>query len=158
MRPNTPSKTQVPFPFVLEELTPLRLTIKKVFGFTYFYFDELLLFSLRDNIRQPGTNGMWLFTSEEHLESLAREFPQLPRRQFWRSGKNCWVVIASRLEYFEEYAFKACVLFLNRDPRIGRITRRKSQLRPANVNLWNERTQPGVNSVGSNLPSSRREK
>lgn len=137
MRPNTPSKTQVPFPFVLEELTPLRLTIKKVFGFTYFYLDELLLFSLRDSVKQPGTNGMWLFTSDEHLESLAREFPQLPRRQLWRSGKNCWVILASRLEYFEEYAFKACELILNRDPRIGRLTRRRSQLRQSNVDLWN---------------------
>lgn len=158
MRPNTSSKTPVPFPFVLEELTPLRLTIKKVFGFTYFYLDELLLFSLRDSVKQPGTNGMWLFTSDEHLESLAREFPQLPRRQLWSSGKNCWVILASRLEYFEEYAFKACELILNRDPRIGRLTRRSSQLHQGNVDLWNERPRLGVNSFGSNLPSSRQEK
>ena len=121
---NTASlKRQVPFPFVLEELVPLRPTIKRMFGFTYVYLEHKLLFSLRDSLKQPGTNGIWIYTTDEHLESLAREFPLLPRRQLWRSGKNCWVVLASRLEDFEEYAFKACELVLKGDQRIGRVTR-----------------------------------
>jgi hypothetical protein len=123
MRNAASLKKQVPFPFVLEELAPLRPTIKKVFGFTYVYLDERLLFSLRDNPSRPGTNGMWLFTAAEHADSLAKEFPDLPKRQFWRSGKNCWVVLASRLENFEEYALHACELILNGDQRIGRLTR-----------------------------------
>lgn len=121
------AKKQVPFPFVLEELVSLRPTIKRMFGFTYVYLDHKLLFSLRDSVKQPGTNGIWIYTTAEHLESLAREFPQLPRRQLWRSGKNCWVVLASRLEDFEEYAFKACELVLKGDQRIGRVTRRNPQ-------------------------------
>ena len=67
---------------------------------------------------------MWLFTTAEHIDSLMKEFPDLSRRQVWRSGKNCWVVLAARLECFEEYAFKACELILNGDPRIGRLSRR----------------------------------
>jgi hypothetical protein len=94
-----------------------------MFGFTYVYLDHKLLFSLRDSVMRPGTNGIWIYTSAEHLDSLAREFPQLPRRQLWRSGKNGWVVLASRLEDFEEFAFKACELALNGDRRIGRVTR-----------------------------------
>lgn len=116
-------KRQVPFPFVLEELVSLRPTIKWMFGFTYVYLDHKLLFSLRDSVKQPGTNGIWIYTTAEHFESLAREFPQLPRRQLWRSGKNCWVVLASRLDDFEEYAFKACELVLKGDQRVGRVTR-----------------------------------
>ena len=112
-----------PFPFVLEELISIRPTIKRMFGFTNVYLDERLLFSLRDSVKQPGSNGMWLYTTTEHVESLGREFPQLPKRQLWRSGKNAWVVLASRLEDFEEYAFKACELILKGDQRIGRITR-----------------------------------
>jgi hypothetical protein len=123
MKNTTSLKRQVPFPFVLEELIPLRPTIKRMFGFTYVYLDEKLLFSLRDSVKQPGTNGIWIYTTDEHLESLAREFPLLPRRQLWRSGKNCWVVLASRLEDFEEYAFKACELALKGDQRVGRVTR-----------------------------------
>ncbi|HEX9422389.1 MAG TPA: hypothetical protein VF899_04050 [Pyrinomonadaceae bacterium] len=116
-------KRQDPFPFVLEELSSLRPTVKRLFGFTSVYLDDKLLCSLRDNIKQPGSNGMWLYTTTEHVESLGREFPQLPKRQLWRSGKKAWVILASRLEEFEEYAFKACELILNGDQRIGRITR-----------------------------------
>ncbi len=120
-----------PFPFILEELSPLRPTIKRMFGFTSVYLDEKLLCSLRDSVKQPGTNGMWLYTTTEHLESLAREFPQLSKRQLWRSrsGDKAWVVIASRLEEFEEYAFKACELILSGDRRIGRLTRGVSPAR-----------------------------
>jgi hypothetical protein len=120
------SVNRVPFSFVLEELVSLRPRIKSVFGFTHVYLDERLLFSLRDSAKQPGTNGMWVYTTTEHVESLAREFPQLPRRQIWRSGKKAWVVLASRLEDFEEYAFKACELILRGDQRIGRLTRVRS--------------------------------
>jgi hypothetical protein len=117
------AKKQVAFPFVLDELEPLRPTVKRMFGFTHIYLADRLLCSLRDNARQKGTNGLWLYTTTEHLESLAREFPDLSRRQLWRSGKNAWIVLASRLESFEEYAFKACELILNDDKRIGRVTR-----------------------------------
>ena len=119
------SKSRVPFPFVIDELISLRPTIKNVFGSTNVYLGEKLLFSLRDSPTHPDTNGIWIYTTAEHLESLAREFPGLPRRQLWRSGKNAWVVLASRLEDFEEYAFTACELVLKRDQRIGRLTRRE---------------------------------
>jgi hypothetical protein len=117
------SKRRYPFPFVLDELVALRPTIKSMFGFTYVYLDDRLLCSLRDSASQTGSNGMWLFTTTEHVESLAREFPNLSRRQLWRSGKNAWIVLASRLEDFEEYAFRACELILKGDRRIGRVTR-----------------------------------
>jgi hypothetical protein len=123
---NYPSlKRRDPFPFVLEELSSIRPTIKRMFGFTSIYLDGKLLCSLRDSVKQPGSNGMWLYTTAEHVESLAREFPELPKRQLWRSrsGDKAWVILASRLEGFEEYAFKACELILKGDRRIGRLTR-----------------------------------
>ena len=120
-----PVRRRDPFPFVLEELISIRPTIKRMFGFTSLYLDDKLLCSLRDSAKQPGSNGVWLYTTTEHVESLGREFSQLPKRQLWRSGRNAWVVLASRLEGFEEYAFKACELILNGDQRIGRITRGK---------------------------------
>ncbi len=124
MHESSSKRRPVPFDFVIEELASLRPTIKTAFGFTYVYLDEKLLCSLRNDTKRPGTNGMWLFTTTEYIDSLMKEFPDLPKRQVWRSGKNCWVVLASRLEGFEEYAFKACELILNGDPRIGRITHR----------------------------------
>jgi len=112
-----------PFLFVLDELEPLRPVVKSMFGFTHVYLADRLLCSLRDAPKQKGTNGLWLYTTTEHAESLAREFPDLSRRQVWRSGKNAWIVLASRLENFEEYAFRACELILKNDKRIGRVTR-----------------------------------
>lgn len=117
------SRIEQPFPFILEEVASIRPTIKRIFGFTHVYLAEKLLFSLRDSAKQPGTNGMWLYTTVEHLESLGREFPHLPKRNLWRSGNNGWVILASRLEAFEEYAFKACDLILRGDQRIGRLKR-----------------------------------
>ena len=118
-------KRREPFPFVLEELEPIRPTIKHMFGFTSVYLEEKLLCSLRDSVKQPGSNGMWLYTTKEHLDSLAKEFPDLPRRQLWRSRNSdkAWIILASRLETFEEYAFKACELILAGDRRIGRLKR-----------------------------------
>lgn len=123
-------KRRDPFPFVLEELNSIRPTIRRMFGFTSVYLEETLLCSLRDSVKQPGSNGMWLYTTAEHVESLARVFPRLPKRQLWRSrsGDKAWVILASRLEDFEEYAFKACELILRGDQRIGRITRGARQL------------------------------
>lgn len=127
MKNNRAARTREPFPFVLEELSVIRPTIKHWFGFTSVYLDEKLICSLRDSAKQPNSNGMWLYTTTEQVESLAREFPELPKRQLWRSrsGNKAWVVLASRLEGFEEYAFKACELILRGDRRIGRVTRGK---------------------------------
>ena len=125
MKSTSSVKKQAPFPFVLEELVSIRPTVKQMFGFTHVYLDDKLLFSLRDSINKPASNGMWLYTNAEHIESLGREFPQLSRRYLWRSGRNAWVILASKLEHFEEYVLKACDLILRGDPRIGRVSRRR---------------------------------
>ena len=130
-------KDQMPFPFVSEELMSLRPIIKRVFGFTYFYLEERLVCGLRESTKQPNSNGMWLFTTTEDIESLGKEFPQLSRRYLWRSGNNAWVVLPSRLPEFEEYAFKACQLILNGDRRIGRISRGQSRFTPRRVSTEN---------------------
>jgi hypothetical protein len=121
------AKAKLPFPFVIEELDSLRLTVKHAFGFTYLYLDDRLLCGLRNSTKQTGSNGIWLFTTTEHVDSLGKEFPQLSKRYLWRSGKNAWVVLPSRLGEFEEFAFRACELILNGDRRIGRISRGRSE-------------------------------
>lgn len=127
-------RQKTPFPFVLEELAALRLRLKTVFGFTHVYLDDMLLFSLRESGKRPAINGIWVYTTIENLDNLAREFPELPKRQLWRSGKNGWLVLASRIAGFEEHAFKLCELILKGDRRIGRVTRaylkQKDQLSP----------------------------
>lgn len=123
------------FQFVLDELLPIRPVIKQAFGLTYVYLDEKLILSLRDCVKQPQYNGVWIYTRAEHIESLQREFPLLPRRCFWRSKKtgSGWVIFSSGLEDFEEYAFGACELILRGDRRIGRVSRRGNRRVRRNV-------------------------
>jgi len=115
----------LPFAFVVDELSPLRPTIRRVFGFTYLYVGELLLCALRDSLKKPASNGMWLFTTRDHVDQLGAEFPELPKRYRWRSKENAWVILPSKLEEFENYAFKACEMIINGDRRIGRLSRGK---------------------------------
>jgi len=117
------ARRQSPFAFVLEELSTVRPTLRRMFGFTYVYLGGRLLLALRESARQPRFNGVWLYTRAEHLESLRVDFPALPRRCFWKSGQNGWVIIAYELEGFEECALRACELILGGDRRIGRVTR-----------------------------------
>ena len=126
-------RRSIPFPFIIEELECVRPTVRSVFGFTHVYLEDKLLFSLRDAAAKPGSNGMWLYTTIEQADSLAREFTDLPRRQIWRSGKKAWIVLASRLGNFEEHAFKACELILRGDQRIGRLSRRSRLIDPQAV-------------------------
>jgi hypothetical protein len=136
-------KVTIPFPFVMEELMSIRPTIKSAFGFTYFYLDDKLLCCLRQSDKQPSTNGMWIFTTTEDLESLSKEFPDLSRRYLWRSGKNAWVVLPSRLAEFEEYAFRACELIVQGDRRIGRISRGRGGRRGVTVSQFEDETRLG---------------
>ena len=115
----------LPFAFVVDELMPLRPTIRRAFGFTYLYVGELLLCALRDSVKKPASNGMWLFTTRDHVDQLGSEFPELPKRYLWRSKDNAWVILPSKLEEFENYAFKACEMIINGDRRIGRLSRSK---------------------------------
>ena len=123
MKPPVSAKRRSPFGFVLDEILPMRPTLKQLFGFTYVYLGERLLLSLRESAKQPRFNGVWLYSHAEHIESLRVEFPLVPRRCFWKSGKNGWVILPSEIEDFEEYAFKACELILRGDQRVGRATR-----------------------------------
>ena len=127
MKQSLSAKRQAPFQFVLDELLPIRPTIKRMFGLTHVYLGDKLLLSLRDSLKQPQYNGVWLYTEAEHIESLRREFPQLARRYFWRSKKSGsgWVILACGQEEFEEYAFRACEMVLGGDQRVGRVGRRE---------------------------------
>jgi len=116
----------LPFAFVVDELMPLRPTIRRAFGFTYLYVGDVLLCGLRDSVKKPTSNGMWLFTTRDHVDQLGAEFPELPKRYLWRSKDKAWVILPSKLEEFENYAFKACEMIVNGDRRIGRLSRGKS--------------------------------
>lgn len=126
MKAGVHTKRHARFQFVLDELEELRPSVRQMFGFTYVSLDEKLLLALRESVKQPQYNGVWIYTEAEHLDSLRREFTLLPRRYFWKSKKSGagWVILAYESEEFEQYAFRACELILLGDQRIGRVTRK----------------------------------
>ncbi len=99
-----------------------------MFGCLAVYVQEKIVLVLRDKTTDRADNGVWLATTEEHHESLRREFPNM--RSIGVLGKSItgWQVLPSDASDFEEAALRACELVLARDPRIGKIpgARKKS--------------------------------
>jgi hypothetical protein len=60
--------------FVLEALTTLSPATRPMFGCLAVYIADTIVFVLRDKPGAPADDGVWLATTEEHHQSLCREF------------------------------------------------------------------------------------
>ena len=111
----------VPHEFVLEALAPLLPRTNPMFGCLAVYIGERIVLVLRDKRDETKDNGVWLATTEEHHESLRREFPHM--RSIGVLGKKVtgWQVLPADAPDFEETALRACELILARDPRLGKV-------------------------------------
>jgi hypothetical protein len=125
-----------PYPFVLEALAPLSPRTNPMFGCLAVYAGPKIVLILRDKPTLTEDNGVWLGTTEEHHESLRREFPHMRSVQFLGKGRvTAWQILPPDAPDFEEAALRACELILARDPRIGKVPQAKSSQRsrpPAN--------------------------
>jgi hypothetical protein len=85
--------------------------------------DRLVLI-LRDHIKHPEDNGVWLILSEgiDPADArLRREFPSLRSVQLLRNKMSHWLLIPSDGANFEREALDACGLILSGDTRLGRV-------------------------------------
>ena len=124
----------VPHEFVLDALAPLSPRTHPMFGCLAVYVgdkvgdkvqDKIVLI-IRDKHDQTADNGVWLATTEEHHQSLRREFPNMRSIQVLGKkvlGKKVtgWQVLPADAEDFEQAALHACELVLAGDPRIGKV-------------------------------------
>jgi hypothetical protein len=94
-----------------------------MFGCLAVYVGEKIVLFLRDKATNPRDNGVWLATTEEHHESLRREFPNLRSIELLGKSVTGWQVIPSDAPDFEEAALRACELVITGDPRIGKVPR-----------------------------------
>jgi hypothetical protein len=92
-----------------------------MFGCLAVYIQGKIVLILRDKRESTTDNGVWLATTEEHHESLRREFPNM--RSIGLLGKKVtgWQVIPADTLDFEEAALHACQLVLAGDARIGKV-------------------------------------
>jgi len=114
-----------PHEFVLEALAPIAPLTRQMFGCLAVYFEERIVLILRDRRESPADNGVWLATSAEHHEGLRREFPRMRSIQLFGKPVTHWQVLPADAPDFEATARRACELILMRDPRIGKVPKRR---------------------------------
>jgi hypothetical protein len=116
----------IPHAFVLEALAPLAPETRLMFGCLAVYIADQIVLALRDKGDHLADNGVWLATSEEHHASLRREFPHLRSIQVFGKPVTAWQILPADAPDFEEAALRACELIAVRDPRIGKVPKRRT--------------------------------
>lgn len=92
-------------------------------GFSVYIADRIVCM-LRDHVKSPRDNGIWLVLSEgtdPADRTLRREFPSLRKIGLLGGAISHWLLIPSDGLDFETEAMHVCDLLLRRDPRLGRI-------------------------------------
>ena len=100
-----------------------------MFGCVAVYVEEKIVLILRDKPGQTADNGVWLATTQEHHASLRRDFPNMRSIQIFGKKVTGWQILPTDSPDFEESAFRACELILARDPRLGKIPKRRTSKR-----------------------------
>lgn len=122
----------IPHQFVLDGIASLSPVTRPMFGCVAVYVGKKIVFFLRDKPGASPDNGVWLATTEEHHESLRREFPNMRSIQLLAKEVTHWQVLPADAADFEEAALRAAELVLARDPRIGKIPQsRRASSQPA---------------------------
>jgi hypothetical protein len=133
------TRKNIPFDFVLDYLIPLDVTVKPMFGLWAIYVNEKIMLILRQRQDFPGTNGVWIATTQEHHKSLKSDLPSLCSITTYSNGirETEWQVLPVDTNDFEASVRKVCELIKHSDHRIGRIP--KSQKSKAQGTLFKAR-------------------
>lgn len=123
----------IPHQFVLDTLAPLSPYTRSMFGCLAVYVEDKIVLMLRDKSELTADNGVWLATTEQHHESLRREFPSMRSIRVFGKKVTDWQVLPSDAMDFETAALRACELVMERDSRIGKVPNRRSSKRPKNA-------------------------
>src|ERR1700693_3932339 len=120
----------VPHEFVLDAIAPLSPETRSMFGCLSVYVEDKIVLILREKRDVTEDNGVWLATTEEHHQSLRREFPNMRSIRLFGKEVTGWQVLPADAQDFEEAALLACELILARDPRIGKIPKGRRRPKP----------------------------
>lgn len=96
-----------------------------MFGCVAVYTGEKIVLILRDKKDESADNGVWLATTAAHHESLRRDFPNMRSIRLFGKEATDWQVLPADSPDFEEASLRACELIIARDPRIGKIPRKR---------------------------------
>jgi hypothetical protein len=118
-------RKSAPHEFVLDALAALAPTTRPMFGCLAVYLEDKIVLILRDRHDSPEDNGVWLATRAEHHASLQREFPSMRSIKLFQRKATDWQVLPVDEIDFEAAALRACALIVERDPRIGKVPKRR---------------------------------
>jgi hypothetical protein len=127
---NVKPRKAAPHEFVLEALSAVSPRTNPMFGCLAVYVGEKIVLILRDkgrDKRADSDNGVWLATTVDHHASLRREFPSMRSIGVFGVAVTGWQVLPADAPYFEEAALRACELILARDPRIGKVPKKRKR-------------------------------
>jgi hypothetical protein len=119
-------RAAAPHEFVLDALASLVPTTRPMFGCLAVYVEDKIVLILRDRKDFPADNGVWLATTQPHHESLQCLFPHMRSIQLFGKSVTHWQVLATDAPDFEQASLAACALIRARDPRIGKVPKRRS--------------------------------
>jgi hypothetical protein len=122
-----------PHAFVLEAIDAVSPETRSMFGSLAVYVGDEIVLILRDRQAKTADNGVWLATTEEHHQSLRREFPNMRSIQVFGKQVTGWQVLPVDAPDFEEMALRACELIVARDPRIGKVPASRRAAKRAKV-------------------------
>jgi hypothetical protein len=111
----------IPHAFVLDAISTLSPYTRPMFGCFAIYVKDKIVLILRDKPKSTADNGVWLATTQEHHQSLRREFPNMRSIQVLGKRVTGWQVLPVDAPDFESAALRACELVLAGDARIGKI-------------------------------------
>jgi hypothetical protein len=124
-----------PYPFILEALAPLEPEVRPMFSGFAVYVGEKIVLMLRDSLKQPKDNGVWLVFSEAANladPGVRQDFPSLRLIDLLGGKIAHWRLIPADSSTFESEALHACELLLKHDLRFGRVPQSR-QARPAKI-------------------------
>ena len=111
----------IPHAFVLDAISALSPYTRPMFGCLAIYVKDKIVLILRDKPESIADNGVWLATTQEHHQSLRREFPSMRSIQVLGKQVTGWQLLPVDAPDFESTALRACELVLAGDARIGKI-------------------------------------
>ncbi len=119
------SRKAVPYQFVLDAVGQVPIETRPMFGCLAIYVQDKIVLMLRDKQKQTEDNGVWLATTAEDHQSLRRDFPYMRSIQLLGKEVTGWQVLPADAPDFESAALRACELIVARDPRIGKVPKRR---------------------------------
>ena len=122
MRPTKPPK--IPYPFVVDLLTPLAPEVRRIFSAFGVYIGDKLVLMLRERPKHPDDNGVWVVFSEKTNPddpSTRRDLPLLRPIALLGNKMGHWRVLPASAPHFETEATRVCDFLLKKDPRFGRV-------------------------------------